>query len=727
MPLTADSVLQTKTGTGSGGATSNFTVSLDSATQSGSAVLVFTAIAGDGSVDDWNIGAVTAGFTLCGPSSVGTSRKGTMDAFYKLNTSSESSWTFQVQGGAGSQPFVWIAIELANFGLDPLEAYFVNTPNASGNNTAVSSRDSGTPDPWTCYNVLAFSIHIGQTDTTTAPTLSGHTNSFTELVQAANNGASRSIAISVGTKTSLSINDTLSSTASSSPNSAMHGGVVVLYGDGAKFAPAIEVMTGFEFGTVTGITNGSEAIGNNNQSAPFNVSTGSPEIVTNIKRSGVYALKLSASAAAECLTWENPGTLSAISGLPLVRRGHFYFETSLPSADVELYSVEAGSLTNGVTIWYRNSSQKIGVKVGTGTEVLSDTTVSTNTWIGIDFRYDTRTTTHKCDWQLVYDANTSTPSAPVVQTQSSNTGMTVANISKVRIGWSTAKTATVYYDDELLSYQWGAYPLGDMRIEILTPDGSNLPSIVGTSSNFQTFASNGTGTAWNATTAKNAIDDIPPTVGSSSDGVMQITTASNDYIHIPLTTKTCAPLFVPRAIRCYVDIWAASGTAATLAVKSYEGTTLIRDQAALDHGADASAHRWNCWMHVWGNAGYYQITQQRLDDLAIRVGGSTDAAPDVGAHAVFAEFAFAPVQTVIAAEAEDGNFKLYARYDENNSGLVSFAVATPAGTRGATLVYALNGVDQTPVNPGPNTLQEYPVGASDILTVTGWSFTPDPA
>lgn len=724
MPLTADSILQSKTGSFT--ATSG-SVTLDAATQAGSAVLIIGAVAGTAS-EDWNFAVPTGGsgtFSNISPNTVGVNRKGTFGVYVKRNNAGgESSWTLALDTTA--QQVAWVALELTDFGVDALSTYFVRTTDQAGSSSAVSSLDTGDPDQWDCYNVLAFAVHMAQTDSSTVPTISGHTDAFTELTQSSNGGASRSIALSVSHKTSLSLSDVLSCTASTSPNAAMHAGVVVLYADAAKFAPSIVTMTGFEFGTATGITNGSEFLANNNQSAPFNVVVGSPEVVTNIKRSGTYALKLSSTSAAECLTWERPGTLSQGDVGPVVRRSHVYFDTSLPSGDVELFSIEAGSLANGVTIWYRSASQKIGVKVGTGTEVLSDATISANTWIGIDYRYDARTTTHLCDWKLVYDANVTTPSAPVAQTQATGTGMTVNDITKVRLGWSTSKTATVYYDDEFVSDQWGSYPIGDMRIEALTPDAGNLPSIVGTSSNFQTFASNGTGTAWNATTAKNAIDDIPPTVGASSDGIMQVTTAANDYAHIPLTTKTCAPLFAPRAIRCYADVWAASGTAATLDLRSMDGTTLVRDTLVGDHGADSSAHRWVCWMHEASASVFYQITQQRVDDLAIRVGGSTDASPDVGVHAVFAELAFAPVFTATAGEAEDGNFKLYARYDDNNSALVSFAVATPPGTRGATLTWSLGGVDQTPVHTDPDDLVEYPIGASDIATVTGWQFTADP-
>jgi hypothetical protein len=402
---------------------------------------------------------------------------------------------------------------------------------------------------------------------------------------------------------------------------------------------------------------------------------------------------------------------------------------------VELFSVEAGSLANGVVIRYVSASQKIGVKIGTGTEVLSDAVVAANTWIGIDWRYDTTTTTHKFDWQVDYDSLDSTV-GPVAQTQVTQAAMTAGYITLSRTGWTASRTATVYVDDCAWSWAPRLYPIGDVRIVPLGPDQTDTPTITGTTANFQTYASNGTGTAWNANTARAAVDDIPPVIGASSDGIMQVTAASGDYVTIPMETYTAAPLYSPRAARWYVAGWAAATQPSTCNIRSYDGANAMMDlsnigvnsNGALDHNLDSSTLIWLCSMERDSQLplDFHQMTQARIDALALRFGYSTDATPDVGIHCVLAEVAIQPATIIGVLDAEDGAFKTYVRQDPISYAVQSYQIATPSGSRGATLFWTVDGVDHSQY-VGPNTTWEVSLGANSIANVTSVGMTADPA
>jgi hypothetical protein len=441
---------------------------------------------------------------------------------------------------------------------------------------------------------------------------------------------------------------------------------------------------------------------------------------------------LSAAAAAECVTWIAlgagfKGNLGVTGQEPAVwvERFHFYFPTSLPGADVEIASAEAGSLVNGVTIWYRSASQKIGVKIGTGTEVLSDAVVAVNTWIGLDYRYDPRTTTHTCDWQVDYDSTDAT--GPVAQTQASTAAMSVSKVTTVRKGWTTSKTATIRYDDIAGTKVRKSYPIGDINIWPLKVDPAGTPSVSGTTANFQTYTSNGsTMTAFNAANVRNALDEIPPVVGASSDGVAQITAAAADYVIVPMDTLTAAPDNVLRGARWYFAVWGASGTAATVGVGTSDGV-ITSGGSAADHGQDASALMWLTNMHLNTASpdNLYPLTQSKVNAFEARMGWSTDATPDVGIHAVLVELVTQPAEVIGVIEIEDAAFSVYVRQDPDSGAVASYLATTPAGARGATLTWTIDG---TPGSQyvAPNTVYEKSIGADTIATVTSVGLEPDP-
>lgn len=754
MALSNDNIIQSQSGSFEG---ASGTVSLPAGTTAGSLVLIvatshsgagssgleLSASGGAGSFDELSHTAITgANHVHC-------------NIYAQKNVAaSESSWTLTT--GSGSQQVNWKVYEFFGVGLATFGDGSVSYAQTDGNQSldagpTVASFTTASVPPVSnntvtnCYDALAIAVFGATSTSTTIPAISGYTDSYWEEAQVTSANGSTGTSMAVAFRALQEVGE-FTATASVSPSAYMTAAHVVLYADAGKWVPRYDLIAGMEFGTATGLTSGSTATvgGTPLASAPFDGSTGSPAIVSTFKRSGNWALKLTAAAGIcnvtnTCPAAPGRGTLggqgdfSSGANMPLVERRHFYFDTSLPAADVELFSVEAGSLANGVVIRFVQASGKIGVKIGTGTEVLSDAAVSVNTWVGIDWRYDPTTTTHKFDWQIDYDS-LDTTTGPVPQTQVTKTAMTAAFVSLSRTGWTASRTATVYYDDFAWSFAARLYPIGDVRILPLGPDQTGTPTITGTTTNFQTYASNGTGTAWNANTARAAIADIPPVIGASSDGIMQVTAASGDYVTIPMETYTAAPLYSPRAARWYVAGWAASTSVATCNIRSYDGANAMMDlsnvgagaNGALDHNLDSSNLIWLCAMERDSQSmgTFHQMTQTRLDALALRFGYSTDATPDVGIHCVLAEVAIQPATIIGVLDAEDGAFKTYVRQDPVSYAVQSYQIATPSGSRGATLYWTVDGVDSSQY-VGPNTTWEVSIGADDVTHVTSVGMTPD--
>jgi hypothetical protein len=727
MPLSTDNLVQSNTGSFEG---TSGTVSLPANVAAGSAVVIFAARDGDGTT---NLGVVgPSGFdTVIGGANTNHGRP---YLFLKQTSAgSESSWTITTTGG--SQQVVWAVFEMT--GADMAEAFLSGEPNGILLNggvypisdvATVTTRQSPVMGPSVSYNVLALAAFAAVSTDTTVPVFSADTGGFFPLATVSRANATRAVTLRICGLTSQSL-VTFQAGADVAPSSWTYALIVAFTAADVRHAPDIDACSGFEIGSATALTTLGEP-GGGDGPPPWDGVVGTPAIVTTTARTGSYCLELSAAAAAECVTWTAPtpaGNLNqrapAASG---TCRLHVRFPSALPGADVELASVEAGSAANGVVIRYVSASSKIGVKVGTGTEVLSDAAVVADKWIGVDYFYDPRTTTHTFDWQVDYDATPGDTVAAVPQTRATGTGMTAAVISTMRLGWTAARTATVRYDDVVwASNQRKAYPIGDVNIRPLTVDTAGTPVVSGSAANFKVFTSNGgTMATFDATSARNALDDVPPTIGASADGVAQVTAASSEYVEVPMSTYDPAGMHSHRAARWYWAGWAASGSVATCAMKVLDtGAVVATIASQADHGLDASALIWLGGMHR-GPSGAYLLDQAKVDALKFQFGFSNDATPDVGIHTALVELVTQPAKVVGVLEAEGGAFSVYAREDPLTQSSVSYLVTTPAGTRGATFTATIDGSDFSQY-VGPNTTYEKVIGAIDISQVTAIGLYPD--
>jgi hypothetical protein len=725
MPLSIDNLVQ-PAATGSFEGTTG-TVTLPIATTAGSVVII-CATAGGGTTPVLATNIPTGGAgTFERVNALGSGaadNRSSVSTYMQRNVAAgETSWTLTTDGA--SRQVVWAVMELAGAGLAPYVNWFLKssdtmpTANAlvgSATTLPVPTASAGTSE---CYETLGIQVFGATSSDTTVPVISGYGPGYSEVVQDHHTNASQSVSLAVAFCQILDVGN-FTASAAVSPTAYVATDLALLYSDTGRFVPHYDLMFGAEIGTAVGLTNGVSNF------RVFDGQVGTPEVVTTFRRSGDYSLKLSSTSAAEDVTW-TAGNGLPVNKFKLSQRLNVYFDGSLPGVDVPLFSAEAGSLAAGMTVTYRTASQKIGVKVDSGTEVLSDAVVAASKWIGIDLRLDTLPNTHLCDWMVDYDSLDTV--APVAQAQASGSAGSPAALTAIRFGWTTAITATVYYDDLVGSMRYEMYPIGDNRLIPLRVDATGTPTVSGSSSNFKTFTANGTMSTWTAADTVARLRTVPPPVGASATGLAQVSTAASDYVEIPMETMTFAPLNCPRGGRVYFAGWAASTNPATLAFQVLDdaGNVLFTSGAARDWNYDNSTVQWTAWvLGSSGNVGY-PWTQAHVDGLRVRVGLSDDALPDVGILLALIEFAYQPAEVVNVASGEADTFNLYARQDPITKAVASLALSTPAGTRGGAIYYALAGVDQTPQPVGPGTIGEVSIGAASSADVTSYGLGVDPS
>lgn len=393
---------------------------------------------------------------------------------------------------------------------------------------------------------------------------------------------------------------------------------------------AVRLVTGFEHGTTAGW-----GTGNTGNKFADQINT-SPTITTSNPRTGTYCLEVSASAAAESVLWDT-NTLTA-SQTRLACGFGIYFPTSLPSGTVILAQM---NVAVGVAwlLEFNSSTTKLAAGWEGGT-ITDGPTVTTNTWYYVELYANVSANPNTLDWAVDTVSQTQ-----VTQAQAATT------VSNFRLGTSNAETFTARYDDLIVDTSTSniTFPLGKHKIQGLQIDPAGTFTLTGTTGNFNTFTNNGTLAAWDATTARNNVDEVPVTVGASADGWVQITLATGDFVDMPLTTYTLAAGESVAGARAWFIGWATSTTAATFGVRAFNGTTEETLQAGtVDPNFDNSttAPAWICKMLTLAN----YDTQGELDALSLRGGFSSDATPDIGLHGCGVELAIKESTGIPTAE-----------------------------------------------------------------------------
>jgi len=713
MPLTDSNIVQVNSGGFNG---SSVTVTLPSATQAGNTLVLFAfmcAVSTNFSIPD--------GFVEAGSASVGSAQ--TLVAYRRSNVpAGESSWNLSLNNIV---PCSWVIYELADINvLAPVD----HTPGAATDTgTALTVTDSDVMASAEKITLVAFGCF--NSAAATAPTFSGQavtSPTGVTVVEDADQGAlaaSTATGLSVAHSFSEKVGDTWTATGTSSVSGPWAALVVPLVATNSKTVSSVDVCAGFEWGTAAGLaTKGADA----SARGLVDAMTGAPAIVATTPRTGSYCLELSSTAAAENVSW-NSGTTGSLTSSKSIAARVVFRIVGTPAADVVLFTFEEQSPNAAhLNVRWRSASGKIGVQIGTGTEQLSNAAVAVDTWLALDVGVTGEPSgVYTADWRLDYGDG-----VPVVQTSATFSGGSQPSRYDVRLGWAAATTATVRYDDIVICKDSRSYPLGNMTVQIVKADPAGTVSVVGTAADFKTFTANGTMAAWNDAAALAAIDEIPPTIGASADGIAQASPDTAGYVQIPMATIVAAPSNVVRGVRMLACGWSAAAQVNTIGLAYQLGS----ETAVSLYGApnvnpgftnSTTDPTWQANMVRPVPGQLFMWSQARLDGLKFRMGFSGDATPDVGLHAIYAEVALQPTQTEQVLSAEDGAFTVDESMDPMTGAPVAYLVTTPAGSRGATFDLTVAG---TPISRSvaANSTHQEIVEAADFATVSDIRLSPDP-
>jgi hypothetical protein len=707
VPLTADDFIQENSGTTT--ASTSIAVTLPSGTTLDSTLIVtiYSAQA---------ITAAPAGFVQDYFAS-GVA-PGVMYVYRKsLTPASETSWTW-TQSPSGDA--AWYVAEMTNVDpADPLES-------TNGQNVA-SLSNGGTASTLTTaqtagLSTVAFAV-FGAVRANSGVTVSfgSYTNGFQEVADIASS-STPGLHIAVARKFRDGDTGTFESTATyaTSGSAATADTAVVAYrAADASIAAPLDFFAGFEWGTHAGINQPASTRGLLATATAFLGTWGIHYLIqAGSARNGGYGLRLAPAGGAlqGSGSWGNQAASASFC---------FGFNVRVVSATGTVVVGYANTSTL-LQLVYDSSTTQFGLRWGTGGTITYQTgTTALNTWVWVDVGAYADSSGRHARWRLETAANTYT-AQPDCDTTS---GTTSSFNFQVGAGSGT-QTASMDIDDLVSSRYYAAYPLGPHTVRLLKVDPAGTPSVSGTSSNFSVFTSNGTLAAWNATNARNAVDEVPPTVSASADGVVQTAVAASDYMEFPMETYACSSSEIIAGVRMMAAMWGGTGSGTgTLGIRGYDGTTeTILIDTSVSYDADSlttASATYPYWQAaIWPSGPGW--TQAELDAAALRIGFSTDATPDMGIHAVYLEVATreAPtVRQITAGEADE--FTVDLRVNPYNSASVSYLIGSTHATRGATFNYSVSGIPQTAVYVAASSTQEVVTNAASFGDISDLSLEPD--
>jgi hypothetical protein len=668
-------------------------------TQEGS-VLLLAYTVGGGSL------ATPAGFVRATPTPGGTAPNG---LYWKVAAAGETSWTVTSSiGGPGS----WYVEEWEAGTLDPdFPVDVVPTTIESG--TSGTATSDPTPQS-TTYDGAVYVLHAAYASaSTTPPGLSGHTGGQVEVANVPSVGATKAARLSVSRQFTRQLG-VFQSAVTVSPSSAWGVSIVVLTAAGARRQVTLKGFRDHCQRTFAGATAGQSG-------ATLASGAVNPEFVDHALLGP--AVKFAMANDVRSLSWTGSASLGApaaneralVWSLPVV------FDT-LPTTDLD---VTSGGLSGStlVKVRYRAASGRLTLQIGSDTEVEADVVVQANTRYDLDVRAFGPGTAWTVDWRV----NGAT------QPRATGTGSAALIASTLRVGATVdAATGTLVCGPIVWSFQGGHYPLGRWRFAVLLPDQAVTPTVQGTVGSFALITANATGatlTSGTLTQARDAIRELPPTVGATQDGVCQRSTAAADYLEFPLEGYTPAADELVRNGNVYLLGWGAgtAPVAASLGVRGWDGsseTALLGTPAAptTAHGFGNSITDPSWYVARWNPAGGW--TAAKIAAAAIRLGWSDDATPDVGV--LLAMLVLAMQET--EAQQVFGNL-VTASVAPDSEGIQVLHIDT-TGTPGGVLYYTIGG-SETRAPPtgtfGPDEQHTEAINALDFPTIQQirWEANPE--
>lgn len=693
MSLSDANIIQENSGTTS--ATTSHAITLGSATTAGNTLIVILECAS----------AVTAPAAFTADIGLNAGAIGVARAANTVG--GETSWTFTT---AVSANVSWYVVEMSNLDDD---LYDVTTSNSTGSLAAGGTLSTGTTAQNASLSVVSFAAWTGGA----GHSWSGYTNGFEEVADVA--GTSSSVA--VARKFQEGTTSTFSSTATKDTGATTSAAarIVVYRAADSLLAAPLSFIAGFDWGTHGGLGNsGTMSLMQGQLGATGTYGT-NYLIQAGSARSSNYGLRVVQSA----------GTGGVLVGNWSYGNGSLGCNVRVVSATgtPTVLTIDTTTGSTDLKLVYNATNTQFGLQWGAGTIQYQAGTTALNTWVWVDISWDVHSSTYHANWRLETGASTYTS-----QTSPTDpTGQSATNIQQFALGgYTTSQTVTVDFDDLVISQWKAAYPLGPHTVKLLTVDTGGTPSVSGTTTNFNVFTANGTLAAWNATNARDAVDEVPPTISASSDGVVQVTTAASDYMEFPMANPSLASDEVAGGYRFVGAMWGGTGTGTgNLAVKVSDGTNeTVIDPGTTAYDADsltaasATYPVWRCGMITPPPGGW---TKTKGDALVSRIGYSSDATPDMGASAFYIEYARRKAITARQITLEDPmSATVDLRINPYSSASVSYLITNNDATRSVNFNYSISGTPQTPTTVSPSSNQTVSVSADNFGDISDLSLEP---
>jgi hypothetical protein len=625
----------------------------------------------------------------------------------------ETSWTF-TRSTSGNT--AWYMVEMSNLAVESLDVVSVG---AGGTTSNGATRSTGTTALNAGSSTVAFAV-FGCTKAASGDTQSwsGYTNSLAERADFSPAGVAGG-QIAVASKL-IDGWGTVESTATfaTSVASATTGAFMILYRarDASINAP-LAFHTGFEWGTYGGMGSaGTNPLGSAGGVGGTGTVGTNCRVIAAAAKNGVYGLEVDNSASNLFVY------MPVLNASTMVATG--YVQPVSGSGTV----VAANFTMTGQNLFlnYDVATEKFGLQWSSGSTVWQTGTTPFGTYPGVQIRAKFNGAVWHADWWIETGTGDGFQTSPT-----DRTGASAATSVTANLGAANSQTAKFYYDDWTISRHYGAWPFGLHKVELLVPETTGA-TISGTSSNFQRFTSNGT--LANVSGTEGALlDDVPPTVSASSDGVVQVAVAASDYINLPMATYTLAQTEIIAGVRFLASEWGGAGTGTgTLGWRGHDGLTETTFQAAsASYDADsltsvsATYPRWVSAMWSGGVNGAWD--QAKLNAAAVRMGFSTDATPDMGASAVYLEVAVVTARTFVKYRLIDGEDPLDYQaavleyINPYNSGVRAYDIDNQDATRSVRFTYTIGG-SETEVIVGPSTLTPVTVNEDAYGNVEATSF-----
>jgi hypothetical protein len=333
---------------------------------------------------------------------------------------------------------------------------------------------------------------------------------------------------------------------------------------------------------------------------------------------------------------------------------------ALPTADSDVFSVNFNG-GNYLDLYYKQSVGKWALTF-TGTGSIGGTpvigpTVAAGTWYNFDLRIlDANPRT--AEWQVDGTAY------PTLSSSEAATAGVIAWFFGHNIGGAPPDT-TIYFDDMMASDRSSDYPLGDVKIAPLLPNGMGTHN---TPANFQDNDS----TAIDAASYQR-VDDVPQT--ALTDYIKQVTAGAATYTELTFqdTTETCI-----RGASIAAAVHSASTTANNGAVSAvtngvnytiFSGdlseTTLRYQQSVVSQNA--------------GAPGTGPWSQSIINGITARFGMSTDVSPNPYLDAIVLEYGYRPIvatPATITIVGTGGASTVTTTYSDPGAGVPSLTTWT---------------------------------------------------